>query len=164
MTPEKRAFFQIPREMVCTDLSEQLQRMHVAEPRAQRSALVISPSGGGRASAMEVCIVTQAGEEIWWEQVQQGSWRDEMEAVERAVGRLEEMGILPHCIAYVDNSLGRGDAYGLCELLDGLGCVFYGQAAQPGMCITRALVEQYSVGFDHWVRGWAHAMAANLPE
>jgi len=135
------------------------------EPRAPRSVLVINPSGGGRKSTtdLDVCIVTEAGEEIWWEQFADAPWKIVLAVLRVAWSEVSSRGLNQGCLAYVATNGGTVLAAALCDELRKLGCATYADAAdKPGICLPLDVVGQYmgtSEDFDHWVRAWAHHMA-----
>jgi hypothetical protein len=45
--------------------------------RAQKCALVIAPTDRG----MHVCVVTEAGEEAYWEELNAARWRDQVDTL-----------------------------------------------------------------------------------
>jgi hypothetical protein len=124
----------------------------------ERSALVISPSDGGRES-LDICIFTEEGVQCLWQQVENASWGETLRAAGDAVFELFKRGLLRHCIAYVECSQ---EARALCDYLNRQGCATYADAkGNPWVFLTPALVQSFVPGYDHWVRGWAHAMAVH---
>jgi hypothetical protein len=135
------------------------------ESRPPRSVLVINPNGGGRGSTtdLDICIVTAAGEEIWWEQFADAPWEVVVAALREAWSAVSARSLTPGCIAYVATNGGTSNAAALCDELRNLGCATYTAAAgKPGVELPIALVYQYMnmrEHFDHWVRAWAHHFA-----
>jgi hypothetical protein len=155
--------------MVCVEQSDALVRAYqdedeeelpaLEEVAGQKCALVIAPTG----LDLLVCVVTEAGDEVYWEWLHTPRARDQLDALERIVLFLWNAGLMPNCYAYVENNMSLIHASRLCHILQNHGCIIFHEAPhRPGMLMTPALMEQYSAAADNYVRGWARAMAAQL--
>jgi hypothetical protein len=155
--------------MVCVEQSDALVRAYhdedeedlpaLEEVAGQKCALVIAPTVQG----FHVCVVTPAGEEAYWEELNAAQWQDQADTLELVVLFLWNAGLLPECTAYVENNMSLIHAAMICSVLENLGCSTYSEAPhRPGMRITPQMMEQYGADADNYVRGWARAMAAQL--